>query len=199
MRCHNNLPVIASLSCQGKGGRHMHCEWELEKATAWSFVQNLKQSSTCWVQNCISYSCQNCLPEPTRVASRGWEQLFWALWSELQHAGITLCYPGRCLQSFSCEGVRIGAGERTLSCYSGETGCRTLQLAKGYISNTGMLCVSLCVYVCGGGSGGKVSACNLRSSWNLIVITHCFTSGCHYPPRDILIVTTKGMILVSDG
>lgn len=135
-------------------------EWELEKATAWSFVQSLKQSSTCWVQNCISYSCQDCLPEPTRVASRGWEQLFWAQWSELQHAGITLCYPSRLLQSFCCEWVRMGACEKTLICYCEETGCRALQFAKGYISNTGMLCVPLCV----SGEGAKVSACNPRSN-----------------------------------
>lgn len=63
-------------SCQGQ--RWEACEQTsgLAEAVAARFVQILKQSRPHGVQNYNSSSCQNCLLEPTWVASRGWRRLF---------------------------------------------------------------------------------------------------------------------------
>ena len=80
-------------SCQGQ--RREACEQTsgLAEAVAASFVQILKQSRPCGVQNHNSSSCQNCLLEPTWVAGRGWRRLFRDPGRELHHTEITACHP----------------------------------------------------------------------------------------------------------
>ena len=80
-------------SCQGQ--RREACEQTsgLAEAVAASFVQNLKQSHPCGMQNYNSSSCQSCLLEATWVASRGWRRLFRDPGWELQHTEITACHP----------------------------------------------------------------------------------------------------------
>jgi hypothetical protein len=66
------VPVVR----KKEGDMHTQNGLEKKKAMAWSFVQSLKQNCTCCAQNCNSYSCQDCFPEPTQVAKRGCSQLF---------------------------------------------------------------------------------------------------------------------------
>lgn len=65
MSSYRSLLGITGPSCQGQ--RREACEQMsgLAEAVAASFVQNLKQSRPCGVQNYNGSSCQNCLLEPT--------------------------------------------------------------------------------------------------------------------------------------
>lgn len=64
--------------CQLSGQRWEDCAQRLAEAevSGLRFCSELKISCICWVQNSCSSSCQNCLLEPTWVASRGWRRLF---------------------------------------------------------------------------------------------------------------------------